>query len=266
MNPISKSSLLKTASCLTLLAGVAFTSFTPVHAADSAKTEKVSASAFTQKQRAEIIKILRNELKNDPSILTDALMSLRDKADEENNAAVTKNIHENWATFMKANPQTIWGNSEASKTITAFLDPRCGYCKRMVPVLADYLKANPNVRIIERQVPLLGETSQYAVKAILAAEQQNKYKEMRDLIMKAPAVDKTKIDQFATELKLDMKRFHADLSDKKVTSEMDANIHLSRLARMEGTPYFLFGELPVPGGLSLDEMNQLTKELPNDPS
>ncbi|KMQ86163.1 membrane protein [Lasius niger] len=89
---------------------------------------------------------------------------------------------------------------------------------------------------------------------------------MRDLIMKAASVDQAVIDQFATQLKLDLKRFHADFSNKKVTDEMNQNIQLSRLARMEGTPYFLFGQLPVPGGLSLKEMNELTKELPKDPA
>ncbi|QCE33108.1 DsbA family protein [Acetobacteraceae bacterium] len=266
MNPFSKSSLLKTASCFALLSGIALTSFSAANAAAPSSKETAAEQVFSQKQRTAIIEIVRNALKKDPSILTDALMSLRQKADEENSTAVTQSIQKNWALFLKATPQSIWGNKDAKKTLTAFLDPRCGYCKRMVPVLADYIKAHPDVRLIERQVPLLGDASQYAVKAIFAAEQQGKYKEMRDLIMKASTVDEAQIDKFATQLKLDQKRFHADFSSKKVTEEMNQNIHLSRLARMEGTPYFLFGQLPVPGGLSLKEMNDLTKELPTDPS
>ena len=42
----------------------------------------------------------------------------------------------------------VAGNVNGDVTVVEFYDIRCPYCRRMVPVVADLLKRDPNVRVV----------------------------------------------------------------------------------------------------------------------
>src|SRR5271169_3749658 len=97
------------------------------------------ADGFTPEQRAKIVQILRDVLKQDPSILRDAIEALqaddtRKKA-ETTRAAIADN-HD--ALFDSTDPAT--GNPHGDVTIVEFFDPRCPYCRRLDPMMTQFLE------------------------------------------------------------------------------------------------------------------------------
>ena len=76
------------------------------------------------------------------------------------------------------------GNAQGAVTIVEFFDARCGYCKQMEPVMDQMLRRQKDVRLVMKDLPILGPNSLLASRALLAAQRQGKYAELHDALMK----------------------------------------------------------------------------------
>jgi protein-disulfide isomerase len=58
--------------------------------------------------------------------------------------------------------QPFIGNEKGDVTLVYFFDSNCHFCKKIDPVLKAIVAANPDVKIVHREIPVLGEPSQRA--------------------------------------------------------------------------------------------------------
>ena len=73
-------------------------------------------------------------------------------------------------------PRHPWpAHAGAEVTIVQFFDYKCGYCRRVSPTLSTLLEKHKNVRMIYKELPILGADSHMASRAALAAEKQGAY-------------------------------------------------------------------------------------------
>ncbi len=229
------------AACL-LSAGLLTAGTAPARAAD--------APAFSADQRSQIIQIVRDALKADPSILRDAVMALR--ADTEaRDTAEQKNRLAAAAGALTANPaDPVAGNPKGDVTLVEFYDPRCPYCRRMLPAIQALLKKDPGLRLVYKDIPVLGPASVLETRAILAAQRQGGYEKMQSALMRNPAQpDEAMIRETARGLGLDPARLVADMNGAAVTHQIDANLALARGLKVEGTPVWIVGEEFIPGAV-----------------
>jgi protein-disulfide isomerase len=90
------------------------------------------ADEFSSAQRAEIIAIMRDAMKRDPSILRDAVVSLQaDDAEREKTASRGAVMAAKDALVTEDDP--VAGNPRGSVTIVEFFDVRCPYCRKLEP-------------------------------------------------------------------------------------------------------------------------------------
>jgi protein-disulfide isomerase len=117
------------------------------------------AQGFNEAQRAEIVGILRDALRSDPSILREALEGLEaaDRRGREGpvRAAITANAE---ALFRDPADPAV-GNPRGAVTVVEFFDPRCACCKRMRPVVEELLRRQRDVRWVMKDLPILGPAS-----------------------------------------------------------------------------------------------------------
>ena len=97
---------------------------------------QVSAPAptFTPAQRAEIVTILRDALKSDPSILRDAVSALQADEGMRHEAAMRAAIGAAHTQLTGLATDQVLGNPAGDVTLIEFYDVRCPYCRRMLPV------------------------------------------------------------------------------------------------------------------------------------
>jgi protein-disulfide isomerase len=135
----------------------------------------------------------------------------------------------------------VRGDANGPVTIVEFSDFQCPFCARAAPLIADVLKKYPKgVRFVYKQFPLpMHPSARVAAEASLAAQEQGKFWEMHDvLISNQPTLDAAKIDDYAKQAGLDLKRFKADLErnkaayDKRIETEMK----LGNDVDVRGTP------------------------------
>lgn len=225
--------------------------------ASSAMVPAVAAAEFTADQRAEVISILREALKQDPSILRDAIDALRaDEGVREQAAAKAAVAGIRDKLVDPADP--VGGNPQGDITIVEFFDVRCGYCKRLDPVLAQALVQDRNIRRVYKDLPILGPGSVLGAKATLAAHKQNAYEKMRDALMKgSPDITMASIQTEAKRLGLDWTRMAKDMESPEVRERIDTNLGLAQALGIQGTPAMVIGGELVPGAVPLAELKRL---------
>jgi protein-disulfide isomerase len=203
---------------------------------------------FTQAQRDEIVRVVREALKADPSILRDAVVTLQadDQAREaaESQAAIKKNEQALLATF--GDPEA--GNRNGDITVVEFYDPRCPYCRKMLSGIDGMLQRDHGVRLVFKDIPVLGPASEMEARAILAAKNQGAYLKMQAALMTDPAQPSADmIAQKARLLDLDAGKLATDMNSQAVTDKLKANLALSRSLKVTGTPTFVVGSTVIPG-------------------
>ncbi len=216
----------------------------------------VPAAEFTPAQRSEIVGVVRDALKQDPSILRDAIAALQ--ADEAGRAQAASHAAITQARGQLATAaDPVVGNPKGDVTIVEFFDTRCPYCRKMEPVMARLLAQDHQVRLVYKDLPILGPASVLGTKALLAAQKQDAYAKMREAVMELPPdTTMAQIEASARALGLDWTRMAADMADPAVQARIDANLKLAHDLGIEGTPALVIGDDLVPGALDLPELEK----------
>lgn len=216
----------------------------------------VRAEVFTAEQRAEIVTILRDALKRDPSILRDAVQAVQNDDGEREKTAARAAIVAARDAMVNAN-DPVAGNPRGSVTIVEFFDVRCPYCHKLEPAMAAFLASDRDVRLVYKDLPILGPPSVMATKALLAARKQNAYEKMRDALMaQSREISMAKIESEAKRLGLDAARLIRDMEDKGIQEQIDANLRLAHRLNIQGTPAMVIGDTLLPGAVDEAELRR----------
>ncbi len=207
----------------------------------------VMGAEFSPEQRAEIIQIVREALKTDPTILGDAVAAYQ--ADQARRQAETARA------LIATHHDAIYNTSDAAVgsdkpdvTIVEFFDPRCPYCRGLESAMASLLRQDSHIRLVYKDLPILGPPSVLGSRALLAAQRQGGYVALRDKIMADPPnFTDASIRTDAEKLGLDWAKMQRDMEDPAIQQRIDSNIRLAKLLGIEGTPAFVIGDRLVVG-------------------
>jgi protein-disulfide isomerase len=216
---------------------------------------RAQTAVFTPAQRQEIVKIIRDALKSDPGILRDAFAALQ-ADDAARDAAETKARLIDRQKMLNANAtDPVAGNPSGDVTVVEFYDPRCPYCRRMVPAIEAMLKKDRGIRLVYKDIPVLGPSSVAETRAILAAQKQGAYLKMQAALMSNSAEPTpAMLRDTAHGLGLDAARLAADMNSPAVTDKINQNIGLAHELKVEGTPIFVIGTQMIPGAVDQAEL------------
>lgn len=215
----------------------------------------LAADSFTPAQRAEIIAIVRNAMKTDPSILRDAITAFQADETARQAAEARTAIVARKADLLNNSADAIAGNPAGDVTVVEFYDPRCPYCRRVLPDLEAMLRRDHGVRLVYKDIPVLGPLSVMESRAIIAAQKQGGYLKMQQALMKNPAQpDEAMIRATAKAQGLDPDRLVADMQSAETTKRIDANLDLARALKVDGTPAFVVGDRMIPGMVDANQL------------
>ena len=223
-------------------------------------TGPAAAAEFTPAQRTEIVGILRDALQKDPSILRDAIVALQaDESDRTQEATKAAIASARGHLTTPADP--VAGDASGDVTIVEFFDTRCPYCRKIEPVMDSFLAKDRHVKLVYKDLPILGPASLLGSKALLAAQKQDAYVKMRDAVMKLPP-DTTlaQIQTTAKALGLDWPRLAKDMEDPAIKAQIDANLKLAHDLGIQGTPALVVGNELIPGAIDLPELQRVISE------
>ena len=118
-------------------------------------------------------RLVRSALTANPDILVDAGTALRDRQYQPTLAAWRGRIETPFFSSWK-------GAARPDVTLTYFYDYACGYCRRSNPDIERLLSEDKGLRVVYRELPILGPDSLAAAKVSLAAAKAGKFAAFHD--------------------------------------------------------------------------------------
>lgn len=188
-------------------------------------------------------KIVRQGLLADPAILTDAVSALRDAQFEPvlaaNRAAIETPFGSSWK-----------GAAKPEVTLVEFFDYACPYCKASNPSVDRLLREDKGLRVVYRELPILGPDSVTAARLSLAASKLGRFASFHDTLWASgrPAPDTNAKAAQAAGIAPQPR------PDPEVEIELNRNMKLAGELGATGTPLFVVGDRVMNGAVGYDTL------------
>ena len=162
------------------------------------RSRAAPAPADRTGDKAELGKSIRAYLMANPEVLVEAMQELERKQDSQRDAVAQKGVPENQAELYRDPDSPVGGNPNGDVIIVEFNDYQCPYCKRAYQAVKSAAGADGKVKIIYKDLPILGEASKIAALAALASAKQGKHQPMHNAMMEFTGkLDRDKILEIA---------------------------------------------------------------------
>jgi protein-disulfide isomerase len=247
-----------TSRLLATVAAVTLYSFAAV-----AQTPPVDPKAPVM--RAEFNALLKDALKENPNFIVDAIKGMQEKQKATAEKEVQQAIEKNRDVLFKDMISPSLGDPKiADVTLVEFFDYHCGYCKRMLPTIAQLNKEDPKVRIIFRELPILSEDSTVAARAATAVYhlKPEKYFAFHSALMefKGEFNDKS-LEDVVKKQGLDWNAVKTEMASPKVQASLDSTRKLADDLGVRGTPAVVIGNQLIPGAVPYEELKKIVENV-----
>lgn len=155
----------------------------------------------------------------------------------------------------------VLGNPDGDITVVEFFDYNCPYCRRVKPEMEALLAADPNVRVVYREWPILGDGSVFAARAALASRNQGKYEDFHWAMMQLKErAEEASILRTAEDIGLDVAQLRRDMNGPEIEEHIQTSMRLAQSLGFSGTPSFVIGDSLAPGLIQADQMIELVDQ------
>ncbi|KQT60416.1 MULTISPECIES: DsbA family protein [unclassified Aureimonas] len=238
----------------------------PIHAALALAllgSTVLPAQAVTDAERGEIEGVVRDYLLRNPEVLLEALDALKIKqanqeAEEQKLAVSTADAS------LYASPEgSVLGNPKGDVTLVEFFDYNCGYCKRAAADLDGLIESDRNLRVVLKEIPVLGDESVAASHVSLAFRHvaPERYGEFqRKLLGLRGVANGDSAIEVAAELGVEEAQIRTAMAAPEVEAVIQENQALAAHLKVGGTPFYVIGKDTVPGAIGLEGLAAKVEE------
>ena len=221
----------------------------------------VSAQNFSEPQRAEIEKIIREYLLKHPEVLQEVMAELEKKQQVAESVKARSAIKTHAEALFNSPRQVTLGNPQGDVTFVEFFDYNCGYCKRALNDMTALMGKDAKLKVVLKEFPVLGPSSVEAAQVGVAVRMQDKsgkkYMEFHQKMLTGRGqVDKARALAVAKEIGLDMARIEKDLKSDEIAATLQESAKLAEALGLNGTPSYVIGNDVVIGAVGLAALAQ----------
>jgi len=210
----------------------------------------MSATPVNTADRAAIEKIVREYILANPELLPEAMENLEAKA-------AGKAVTDNRAAIETPFGSAWEGATNGDVTLVQFFDYNCGYCRTARADIDRLLSEDPKLKIVYREVPILGPDSVKATEASLAVAQGGgNYPAFHRALYAAGRTTGSAIS--SARAKAGAK---GGGDSARVAAEIDANVELMRTLQFTGTPAWVVGDKVFNGAVGYDALKAAIAEV-----
>lgn len=233
-------------------------------AGPAASPSPEQSSPFTSDQIDALHGEIRAYLLANPEIVMEMVKLL----DEKQKAAAGTDdkalLAANAAAIFDDGFSWVGGNPDGKLTIVEFLDYQCGYCRKAQPEITELIEKDGDVRLIVKEMPILGPGSDLAARAAVAtmvAEGPEAYGRLHQELMTTKGqITDAGLDRAFAKAGVDGEKTRAAMDDPEVSRRIDATHALAETLGISGTPTFVVADTMVRGYIPLAQMEGLLRQ------
>ena len=194
-------------------------------------------------------RIVRQGMLNDPQILMDTADALRDRQYAPTLASQRGSIETPFASSWK-------GSSKPKVVLVEFYDYACPYCKASNPHVDQLLRENSDLRVVYRELPILGPDSVVAARLSLAASKAGRFRQFHDALYAAgrPAPETNAVAARVAAIP------PAPEKDVAIEAELKKNFSLASQLGATGTPLFVVGDRVLSGAVGYEALKKAVED------
>lgn len=190
-------------------------------------------------------RIVRAGLLADPQILPDTVDALRDSQYapvlDANRTAIETPFASSWR-----------GATNPEVTVVEFFDYACPYCKASNVDVDRLLGEDKGLRVVYRELPILGSDSVGAARLSLTASKLGRFNQFHDALWNAGRPDAA-TDAIAAKAAGIAPQ---PVNDPAIEAELKRNFELASKLGATGTPVFVIGNKVMNGAVGYDALKQ----------
>ena len=127
------------------------------------------------------------------------------------------------------------------------------------------LEADPSLRLVIKEFPILAESSVLAARAAIAAQAQKKFPAFHKALMGwRGRLDSDAINDVAKKVGLDTKQLQKDMQDERTDFILSRTRQAASALDLRGTPALIIGKNIIPGAIGREEILSLIKQAKAD--
>jgi len=190
-------------------------------------------------------RIVRQGMLANPNILSETVDALRDQQYAPVLAANRKALETPFGSSWK-------GAEKPEVTLVEFYDYACPYCKASNPSVDRLLREDPGLRIVYRELPILGPDSVTAARLALQASKQGRFGQFHDTLWNAgrPAPQTIAVAAQAAGIAAQ------PVKDPAIEAELKNNFQIAGQLGATGTPVFVVGDHVMNGAVGYDALKK----------
>jgi len=235
------------------------------------KTSSTKPVSIAVKQNDDVKKceeervkeIIKNYLLETPEVIIESIENLQKRKVKESEAKVSNYIKDNKIDIENGQNFPTIGNKDGDITIVAFYDYACSYCKKGNVSLNELLQNDPQVKILFRPLPILGDASEYLAKTALAVYKINpeKFKAIHDELMKMRNVSKESVEELLSKNDLKVEEVEEIADSPEVKNLITQNMQIARNLKIQGVPAYVINAKLIPGSIDFPQLLNIVKEI-----
>lgn len=157
-------------------------------------------------------------------------------------------------------PGAVLGNPAGKITLVEFSDYACTYCRQSVADVQQLIAANPDLRVVVHEYPILRPESVDAARMGLAAAQQGKFAAFHDAMYALGPPSKESIRGAATQAGVDLAAADQAIASGLFDSFLKTNISLASRVGITGTPGWVIGDRVIDGAVGAAALGDAVAE------
>lgn len=210
--------------------------------------------------------IVKAYIDDNPDAIVASLQQMQARKAKEEEEEAKKTLEGKKGEIENRNLSPIAGNPEGDVAVVEFFDYRCGYCKKVSPVISQLLSEDKNVALILKELPILGPASEKATEVALAvyALDKSKYLQLHDALMASNDLNsEDAIIAKALALGIDKEQLKAQMAKPDNIAEAKRNHELATQLGIRGTPAFIVNGELIPGAADLATLKEKIADARN---
>lgn len=236
----------------------AFASAALAAAPQAATTPSAAADAFTDQQKAGIQKVIHDYLITNPEVIREAIDELKKREEAAELASREKTVAEQGEKIVHSANQAVVGNPDGDVTLVEFFDYNCGYCKQSLASVAKLIEADPKLRVVLKDFPILGadsvETAHVATAARMQLPPAKFWEFHKKLLSTRGHIGKAQALAAAKEVGADLDRLEKDSNSPETLAALKEVATLAEQLKFDGTPSWVIGKEAIVGGLPFAQL------------
>ncbi|MEM0908302.1 MAG: DsbA family protein [Pseudomonadota bacterium] len=209
--------------------------------------------------RGDVETIVREYILANPEVLEEAFALLQERRQAEEAAARMASL-EVYRDALVASPlDPVMGNPDGDVTLVEFFDYNCGFCRRAMDDLERLVEGDPNLRVVLKEFPVLGQQSMEAAAVSISVNRLHPeaYGEFHERLMRleGAANGETALD-LAADMELPRDAIEESMRSDHVRDVVQQSYEVAQALGLSGTPSYVVGDAIEFGAVGYDQLKE----------